>query len=43
MGAYSFAMAWAIYKITDAIVTFRVRPEQEESGLDLSQHAESFV
>lgn len=42
VGGYSFGMAWAIYKATDMIVTFRVRADQEKVGLDLSQHAESF-
>jgi Amt family ammonium transporter len=41
VGVYSFGGAWIIYKITDAAITLRVRPEQEELGLDLSQHAET--
>ena len=32
-----------LYKLTDAIITLRVRPEQEETGLDMSQHAESLA
>lgn len=42
VGVYSFAGSWLIYKVCDAVVTLRVRPEQEEAGLDLSQHAESY-
>ena len=43
VGAYSLAGSWLIYKITNAIITIRVRPEQEEAGLDLAQHAESYA
>ncbi len=43
VGAYSFGMAYLIYRVTDALITLRVRPDQEEKGLDLSQHAESLV
>ncbi|MBI5247163.1 MAG: ammonium transporter [Elusimicrobia bacterium] len=42
VGGYSLAGSWLIYKVTNAIITIRVRPEQEEAGLDLAQHAESY-
>ncbi|MBI3551809.1 MAG: ammonium transporter [Elusimicrobia bacterium] len=43
VGVFSFGGSYVIYKITDALITLRVRPEQEEQGLDLSQHAESIA
>jgi Amt family ammonium transporter len=42
VGIYSFGGSYLLYALTDAVITLRVRPEQEEAGLDLSQHAESF-
>ena len=42
VGAYSLAGSWLIYRVSDALITLRVRPEQEETGLDLAQHAESY-
>ncbi|HVE14482.1 MAG TPA: ammonium transporter [Elusimicrobiota bacterium] len=41
VGGYSFLVSYALFYATDAAITLRVRPEQEEAGLDLSQHAES--
>ena len=41
VGLYSFCGAYVLYQLTDTIITFRVREDQEEQGLDLSQHAES--
>ncbi|MBI3548832.1 MAG: ammonium transporter [Elusimicrobia bacterium] len=41
VGAFSFVGSYALYWVTDKAITLRVRPEQEEEGLDLSQHAES--
>ncbi|UPT73100.1 MAG: ammonium transporter [Elusimicrobiota bacterium] len=43
VGAYSLLGSWLIYALTNAIITIRVRPEQEQAGLDLAQHAESYV
>ena len=43
VGLFSFCGSYLLYMITDAAITMRVRPEQEELGLDLSQHDESFV
>ncbi|MBI4376201.1 MAG: ammonium transporter [Elusimicrobia bacterium] len=40
VGAYCLAVSFLLYKLTDALITLRVRPEQEDLGLDLSQHAE---
>jgi Amt family ammonium transporter len=42
VGVFSFGGSWLLYKLTDAIITLRVRPDQEEQGLDLSQHAETY-
>ncbi len=42
VGGYSFGASYALYALTDALITLRVRPEQEDAGLDMSQHAESF-
>ncbi len=39
---YTFGGSYLLFKITDMIVPLRVTPEQEFSGLDLSQHDESF-
>jgi len=30
-----------LYKITDRIITLRVKEDSEEQGLDISQHSES--
>jgi Amt family ammonium transporter len=38
--AFSFAMSMALLKVTDLVVGLRVRPEDEDAGLDISQHAE---
>jgi len=43
VGIYSFGGSWLIYMICDAAITLRVRPEQEQAGLDVSQHAESYT
>lgn len=39
--AYSFGGAWILLKITDRIFGLRVKVQEEELGLDLSQHEES--
>jgi Amt family ammonium transporter len=41
VAAYSFAGSWVLYKVTDLIIPLRVTEEQEEIGLDLSQHGET--
>jgi Amt family ammonium transporter len=40
VAAFSFAGSWVLYKITDFIIPLRVSADQEEIGLDLSQHGE---
>src|SRR6185436_15338430 len=37
---FSFTGSWLLYKFTDLIIPLRVSDEQEEIGLDLSQHGE---
>jgi Amt family ammonium transporter len=39
--AFSFVVSFALAKIIDATIGLRVTSEDEEQGLDLSQHAES--
>ncbi len=41
VSAFSFFGALILFKITDMIIPLRVTPEQEEVGLDLSQHGET--
>lgn len=38
---YCFAGSYFLYKVTDAIIPLRVSDDQEEAGLDLSQHGET--
>ena len=38
---FVIAGTWVLLKITDAIIPLRVTTEEEEEGLDLSQHGES--
>src|SRR5258705_5060918 len=40
VAAFSFGGSYVLYKITDLIIPLRVSPDQEELGLDLSQHGE---
>ena len=40
VAAFSFGGSWMLYKFTDFIIPLRVSEEQEEIGLDLSQHGE---
>jgi Amt family ammonium transporter len=39
---YSFIMGWAIFKLVNLIYPIRVSEEEEEMGLDLSQHDEEY-
>ncbi|MBI4476227.1 MAG: ammonium transporter [Acidobacteria bacterium] len=41
VSAFSFAGSYALYRLTDAIIPLRVTDDQEELGLDLSQHGET--
>src|SRR5882724_7531846 len=40
VAVFSFTGSWVLYKFTDCIIPLRVSDEQEEIGLDLSQHGE---
>jgi Amt family ammonium transporter len=40
VAAFSFAGSYLLYKVTDLVIPLRVSEEQEEIGLDLSQHGE---
>jgi len=40
VAAFSFCGSWMLYKLTDVIIPLRVSNEQEDIGLDLSQHGE---
>jgi Amt family ammonium transporter len=40
VAAFSFVGSLILYKVTDLIIPLRVTTEQEEEGLDLSQHGE---
>ena len=40
VAAFAFAGSWILFKVTDLIIPLRVSSEQEEIGLDLSQHGE---
>src|SRR5580700_3722232 len=40
---YSFAMSWLIFKFINFIVPLRVSQEEEEEGLDASQHDEKYT
>lgn len=41
--AYTFAGSWLLYKLTNLITPVRVAEEQEEEGLDKSQHDETIL
>ncbi len=41
VGSFSFCGAYLLYKLTDLISPLRVTAEDEEIGLDISQHLES--
>src|SRR5437867_1529933 len=40
VAVFTFAGSYFLYKITDLVIPLRVSDEQEEIGLDLSQHGE---
>jgi Amt family ammonium transporter len=40
-GVYSFTISWLLLKLTDKVVGLRVSADQENIGLDLTQHSES--
>jgi hypothetical protein len=39
-GAYSFVVTFVILKVIDLVIGLRVTAEEEEVGLDLTQHGE---
>ena len=41
VGLYSFAVAWILGKIIDKTMGFRVPEEDEVTGVDITQHAET--
>jgi Amt family ammonium transporter len=41
VAVYAFGGSWLLYKLTDMIIPLRVTQEQENVGLDLSQHGET--
>jgi Amt family ammonium transporter len=41
VSAFAFIGSLILYKLTDLIIPLRVTPEQEQEGLDLSQHGET--
>jgi Amt family ammonium transporter len=41
VAVFTFGGSWLLYKLTDLIIPLRVTQEQENMGLDLSQHGES--
>lgn len=38
---FTFVGSWLLFKLTDLLLPMRVRPDQEERGLDVSQHGEN--
>lgn len=40
---YAFSMSWLIFKFIDFILPLRVSSEEEEIGLDFSQHSEKYL
>ncbi len=43
VGVFSFVGSYILFVVSDAVITLRVRPEQEAVGLDISQHDESMA
>jgi Amt family ammonium transporter len=41
--AYTGAGSWLVYKVTNLITPLRVSEDQEEEGLDISQHEETVI
>mgnify|MGYP005816720481 CR=1 FL=1 len=41
VAVFTFGGSWMLYKLTDLIIRTRVTSDQEEVGLDLSQHGET--
>jgi Amt family ammonium transporter len=43
VGGFAFFGSFILYKLTDWIIPMRVTSDEEEQGLDLSQHGESLI
>ena len=43
VAAYSFSVSWVIFKFINFILPLRVTSEEEELGLDASQHNEKYL
>ena len=43
VSAFTFAGSFVLYKVVDQVVPLRVTRDQEELGLDISQHGESVL
>ena len=41
MGAYAFAVSYVLAKLIDRFIGFRVSAEDETTGVDFTQHAET--
>jgi len=41
VAAYSAAITWVLLKVIDAVIGIRVSPEEEQRGLDTTQHGEA--
>jgi Amt family ammonium transporter len=41
VAAFTFSGSWILYKVTDLLLSMRVREDQEYRGLDASQHGEN--
>jgi Amt family ammonium transporter len=41
VGLYSFTVAWILGKIIDKTMGFRISGEDEATGVDVTQHAET--
>ncbi|NNC82125.1 MAG: ammonium transporter [Flavobacteriales bacterium] len=42
VSVFTLGGSWLLFKVTDLLIPIRVRADQEERGLDSSQHGESF-
>ena len=43
VAAYSFAVSYGIFKFINFVIPMRVTEEEEEEGLDATQHNEKYV
>jgi Amt family ammonium transporter len=40
---FTFGGSWLLYKFVDMLIPMRVRSDQEDRGLDISQHGEQML